>query len=56
MVQALVNISEHGNRILNVIKARYGFKTKSQAIDFAAEWYAKNVLGEKVWKEIYKNK
>ncbi len=44
MVQAIVNISEKANRILNIIKARYGLKDKSQAIDVMAEKYEENLL------------
>ena len=33
MVQAMVNISEDANQILNIVKARYNLKDKSQAIE-----------------------
>ena len=33
MVQALINISDHSNRLLNIVKAKYGLKNKSEAID-----------------------
>ena len=39
MVQAIINIPEHTNRLLNVVKARYGLKDKSQAIEKMAEEY-----------------
>ena len=32
MVQALINIPEQTNRVLNIVKAKYGLKDKSQAI------------------------
>ena len=32
MVQAMIEISEEVNHILNIIKARYNLKTKSEAI------------------------
>jgi len=32
MVQAMIDISEEANHILNIIKARYNLKTKSEAI------------------------
>ncbi|MEM4255111.1 MAG: DUF2683 family protein [Candidatus Norongarragalinales archaeon] len=44
MVQALVNISDHTNRILNVIKAKHGLKDKSQAIDAMATEYEEEIL------------
>ena len=33
MVQAMVNISENTNQILNIVKARYNLKDKSEAIE-----------------------
>jgi len=32
MVQAMIEISEEANQILNIVKARYNLKTKSEAI------------------------
>ena len=34
MVQALLNLSENTNRVLNVVKAKYEFKDKSEAVEF----------------------
>jgi hypothetical protein len=44
MVQAIINIDERTNRILNIIKAKYGLKDKSAAIDFMAAEYEKEIL------------
>ncbi len=44
MVQALVNISERANRILSILKAKYGLKDKSAAIDIMAEQYEESVM------------
>ena len=44
MVYALLNISEHTNRLLNVVKAKYGLKTKAQAIEKMAMEYESEVL------------
>ena len=44
MVQAIINISDHTNRILNIIKAKYNLKDKSEAIDMMAEQYEEEVL------------
>ncbi|PJB21772.1 MAG: antitoxin [Euryarchaeota archaeon CG_4_9_14_3_um_filter_38_12] len=44
MVQAVINISEHTNRILNILKAKYGLRTKSESIDLMAEQYEEDVL------------
>jgi hypothetical protein len=39
MVQAVIHIKERANRILNIVKAKYGFKDKSQAIEHVIEKY-----------------
>ncbi len=44
MVQALVNISDRANRVLNVVKAKYGLRTKSEAVERLAEEYERELL------------
>ena len=44
MVQAIINIKESTNRILNILKAKYGLKDKSQAIDLMANEYEQEIL------------
>lgn len=44
MVQAIININERANRIANIIKAKYGLKDKSQAIERALEEYEEKIL------------
>lgn len=44
MVQAIINIEDHTNRVLNIVKAKFGLKDKSEAIDLMAEQYEKNIL------------
>ena len=44
MVQAIINIDEKTNRVLNVIKAKYDLRDKSSAIDFMAEQYETVIL------------
>ncbi len=44
MVQAIINISEQSNRVLNILKAKYGLKDKSDAIDRMAKEYGDLVL------------
>ena len=39
MVQALVEINENTNRVLNVVKAKYGLRDKGQAIQIVVERY-----------------
>ncbi len=44
MVQAIINIKENTNRVLNILKAKYGLKDKSQAIDLMAKEYEQEIL------------
>jgi hypothetical protein len=44
MVQALVDITDHANRVLNLIKAKYGLRDKSQAINVMAAKYEEELL------------
>jgi len=44
MVQAVINIKERANRVLNIVKAKYGFKDKSQAIEHVIEQYESTFL------------
>jgi len=39
MVQALVEIDENTNRVLNVVKAKYGLRDKGKAIELVVEKY-----------------
>ena len=40
----MINISEHANRILSVVKAKYGLRDKSQAIERVATEYEEEIL------------
>jgi hypothetical protein len=39
MVQALVKLNDNINRVLNIIKAKYDLKDKSEAIEFVVNKY-----------------
>ena len=39
MVQALVKLDENTNRVLNIVKAKYGLKDKGEAIQILVERY-----------------
>ena len=54
MVQAIINIDEHTNRILNIIKAKYGLKDKSSAIDLMATQYEEDILEPELKPEYVK--
>lgn len=42
MVQALVEIDENTNRVLNVVKAKYNLQDKGEAIEFVVSTYIEN--------------
>jgi hypothetical protein len=44
MVQAIINIEDHTNRVLNIVKAKFGLKDKSEAINLMAEQYEQDIL------------
>lgn len=44
MVQAMININEEANRVLNIIKAKYGLKDKSEAINLVVKEYEESFL------------
>ena len=39
MVQSIIDLEEKEDRILNIVKAKYGLKNKSQAVAFSAAKY-----------------
>lgn len=40
MVNALIKVNDEVNKILNFVKAKYGFKDKGETIDFIIKRYA----------------
>ena len=44
MVQAIIDIQDRTNRVLNIIKAKYGLKDKSRAIDLMVKQYEEQLL------------
>ena len=44
MVKALVNLTEYENRIINIVKAKYGFRTKTEAIKWIIREYEEEFL------------
>ena len=39
MVQALIEIDDNTNRVLNVVKAKYGLKDKGKAVELVVQKY-----------------
>ena len=44
MVQAVVHIDEHANRVLNIVKAKFGLKDKSEVLNLVITEYEENFL------------
>ena len=44
MVQAVINIDERTNRVLNIVKAKFGLKDKSEAINLVVIEYEQTSL------------
>jgi hypothetical protein len=55
MVQAMININERTNRVLNIVKAKFGLKDKSEAINLVVDEYEGSFL-EPELKPEYKKK
>lgn len=44
MTQTLVKLGEHENRILQIIKGKYGFRNKSDAVNFIIDKFEEYFL------------
>ena len=55
MVQAVIHIDENTNRVLNIVKAKFGLKDKSQAINMVVNEYEQMSLEPSLRPE-YKTK
>lgn len=44
MVQAIVNLGEHEDRVLNIVKGKYGLKNKSEAINLVIDKFEERIL------------
>ena len=55
MVQAVIDIDERTNRVLNIVKAKYGFRDKSEAIDYVVSEYEETALEPQIRPEYLEN-
>ena len=44
MVQAIIDINDSTNRVLNIVKAQFSLKDKSEAIEVMAQRYEQDIL------------
>ena len=54
MVQAIINLNEHQNRILTIIKGKYGLRNKSEAINIVLEKFEENFIEPELRPEYIK--
>jgi len=54
MVQSIIDINENEDRILNIVKAKFGLKNKSQAVALVAKIYADSFLEPELRPEYIK--
>ncbi|MBI2129944.1 DUF2683 family protein [Candidatus Woesearchaeota archaeon] len=46
MVQAIINLGEYEDRILTIVKGKFGFKNKSDAVNFVIDKFEENIEPE----------
>ena len=44
MVQAVINFNEHENRIINIVKGKFGLRNKSESIEYIINEFEKEYL------------
>ena len=54
MVQAIVNLNETENRILNIVKGKFGLRNKSDAVNFVIKKYGEDLLEPELKPEFIK--
>ena len=51
MVQAIVNLGEHEDRVLTIVKGKFGLKNKSEAVNLVIEKFEQELLEPKLRPE-----
>ncbi|MBN1376989.1 DUF2683 family protein [Candidatus Woesearchaeota archaeon] len=54
MVKATIEIPKREDRILRILKATYGFKTKEEAVNFIINEYGEKIIERKLKSEFVK--
>lgn len=44
MVQAIINLSEHENRVLQIVRGKFGLKNKTEAVNLIIDKYEEHFL------------
>ena len=54
MVQAIINLNEHVDRVLNIVKGKYGLKNKSEAVNLIVDRFEEEFLEPELRPEYIK--
>ena len=54
MVQAIVNLGEHEDRLLTIVRGKFGLKNKSDAVNFVIDKYGDELLEPQLRPEYIK--
>jgi len=54
MAQAVINIGEYEDRVINIVKGKYGLKNKSDAVNMIIEEYGEKYLEPELRPEYIK--
>ena len=54
MVKSLIDLNERESRVINIVKAKYGLKDKSQALSIIIKSYEENELEPELRPEFVK--
>lgn len=54
MKQAVVNLDENTDRVLNVVKALHGFKRKDEALNYVVAEYGQTLIEREIRPEYLK--
>src|SRR5512136_1530480 len=54
MVQALIELSDHDNRVINIVKGKYGLSNKSEAVQMIISEYEENLMEPELRPEFIK--
>ncbi len=54
MVQAIINLGEREDRVLTIVKGKYGLKNKSDAVNFVIEKFEEEMLEPQLRPEFVK--
>ena len=55
MVQAIVKLGENEDRLLTIVKGKFGLKNKSEAVNFVIDKYGEELLEPELRPEYVEN-